>query len=65
MANLKDSFKKVLPWLGFAVALFFPFVAGICCKEGATNGFETFTGWVVMLEVVALIVIAILRHRKK
>lgn len=53
---------KVAGWLLLAII---PFIAGICAKEGAVNGFETFIGWAAMAEAVAIVVLGIVLGRKK
>ncbi len=47
------------------VALIIPFIAGICAKEGAANGFESFIGWASMADAVIVAVLAIVYSRKK
>lgn len=53
---------KVAGWLILAVI---PFIAGICAKEGASNGFETFIGWASMAEAVVIVVLGIVLGRKR
>ncbi len=52
---------KVAGWLLMAII---PLIAGICAKEGAANGFETFIGWAAMAEAVVIVVLGIVLGRK-
>lgn len=52
---------KVAGWLLLAII---PLIAGICAKEGAENGFETFIGWAAMAEAVAIVVLGVVLGRK-
>ena len=46
------------------VMIIIPFIAGICAKEGASNGFESFMGWAAMADAVAIAVLGIVLGRK-
>lgn len=47
------------------VALIIPFIAGICAKEGAVNGFESFVGWASMADAVLMAALVIAYGRRK
>lgn len=63
--SLKESFKKCCKVAAVTVIIIIPFIAGICAKEGAANGFETFIGWAAMAEAVAIVVLGIVLGRKR
>lgn len=45
--------------------LMIPFIAGICAKEGAANGFESFMGWAAMADAVVMAALVIVYGRRK
>ena len=47
------------------IIIIIPFIAGICAKEGASNGFESFMGWAAMADAVLMAALVIVRSRKK
>lgn len=49
---------------GFLVVLII-FIAGICCKENSSDGFESFVGWAAMAVAVMIVVIGIYLYKKK
>lgn len=63
--SFKESFKKCCKVAAVTVIIIIPFIAGICAKEGAANGFETFIGWAAMADAVVMAVLVIARSRKK
>lgn len=56
--------KSFLVWAAAAVLALTLFIAGICAKENAADGFETFIGWAAMAEAVAAVVCAIIIHNR-
>lgn len=57
--------KKCCKVAAVMVMIIIPFIAGICAKEGAANGFESFIGWAAMADAVVMAVLVIARSRKK
>ena len=47
------------------VMIIIPFIAGICAKEGASNGFESFMGWAAMADAVLMAALVIVYGRRK
>lgn len=63
--SFKELLRKGCKVAAIMVALIIPFIAGICAKEGAANGFESFMGWASMADAVIVAVLAIVYSRKK
>ena len=63
--SFKEALIKGLKVAGWLLLAIIPFIAGICAKEGAANGFETFIGWAAMAEAVAIAVLGIVLGRRK
>lgn len=63
--SFKEAMKKCCKVAAIMVMIIIPFIAGICTKEGASNGFETFIGWAAMAEAVAIAVLGIVLGRKR
>lgn len=63
--SFKEAMKKCCKVAAIMVMIIIPFIAGICAKEGASNGFETFIGWAAMAEAVAIAVLGIVLGRKR
>lgn len=63
--SFKEMLRKGCKVAAIMVALIIPFIAGICAKEGAANGFESFIGWASMADAVIVAVLAIVYSRKK
>lgn len=63
--SFKESFKKCCKVAAVTVIVIIPFIAGICAKEGAANGFESFIGWAAMADAVLMAALVIARSRKK
>ena len=63
--SLKEALIKGLKVAGWLLLTIIPFIAGICAKEGAANGFETFIGWAAMAEAVAIVVLGVVLGRKR
>ena len=63
--SFKEMIVKGLKVAAWLLAAIIPFIAGICAKEGAENGFETFIGWAAMAEAVAIVVLGIVLGRKR
>ena len=63
--SFKEAMKKCCKVAAIMVMIIIPFIAGICAKEGAVNGFETFIGWAAMAEAVAIVVLGIVLGRKR
>lgn len=61
----REAIIKCLKVAGWLLLAIIPFIAGICAKEGASNGFETFIGWASMAEAVVIIVLGIVLGRKR
>ena len=57
--------KKCCKVAAIMVMIIIPFIAGICAKEGAENGFESFMGWAAMADAVVMAALVIVRSRKK
>ena len=47
------------------IIIIIPFIAGICAKEGASNGFESFMGWAAMADAVLMAALVIAYGRRK
>ena len=60
----REAIIKCLKVAGWLLLAIIPLIAGICAKEGAENGFETFIGWAAMAEAVAIVVLGIVPGRK-
>ena len=60
----REAIIKCLKVAGWLLLAIIPFIAGICAKEGASNGFETFIGWASMAEAVVIVVLGIVLGRK-
>lgn len=63
--SLKESFKKCCKVAAVMVIVIIPFIAGICAKEGAANGFESFMGWAAMADAVLMAALVIVYGRRK
>lgn len=63
--SLKESFKKCCKVAAVTVIIIIPFIAGICAKEGAANGFESFMGWAAMADAVLMAALVIAYGRRK
>lgn len=63
--SLKESFKKCCRVAAVMIMLMIPFIAGICAKEGAANGFESFMGWAAMADAVVMAALVIVYGRRK
>lgn len=63
--SFKEMLRKGCKVAAIMVALIIPFIAGVCAKESATNGFESFMGWASMADAVIVAVLAIVYSRKK
>ena len=61
----REAIIKCLKMAGWLLLAIIPFIAGICAKEGASNGFETFIGWASMAEAVVIVVLGIVLGRKR
>lgn len=57
--------KKYCKVAAVMIIIIIPFIAGICAKEGASNGFESFMGWAAMADAVLMAALVIVRSRKK
>lgn len=62
--NRKEAFIRCCKVAAVAVALIITFIAGICAKEGADSGFESFIGWADMAVTVAAAVLICIRASK-
>lgn len=60
----REAIIKCLKVAGWLLLAIIPLIAGICAKEGAENGFETFIGWAAMAEAVAIVVLGVVLGRK-
>lgn len=47
------------------IIIIIPFIAGVCAKEGASNGFESFVGWAAMADAVLMAALVIVYSRRK
>ena len=47
------------------IIIIIPFIAGICAKEGAADGFESFMGWAAMADAVLMAALVIVYGRRK
>ena len=63
--SFKEALKKCCKVAAVMIIIIIPFIAGICAKEGASNGFETFIGWAAMAEAVAIVVLGVVLGRKR
>lgn len=63
--SFKEAMKKCCKVAAIMVMIIIPFIAGICAKEGASNGFESFIGWAAMADAVLMAALVIVRSRKK
>lgn len=63
--SFKESFKKCCKVAAIMVIIIIPFIAGICAKEGAANGFESFMGWAAMADAVVMAALVIVHGRRK
>lgn len=63
--SFKEAMKKCCKVAAIMVMIIIPFIAGICAKEGAENGFESFMGWAAMADAVVMAALVIVRSRKK
>lgn len=63
--SFKEALIKGLKVAGWLLLAIIPLIAGICAKEGAENGFETFIGWAAMAEAVAIVVLGVVLGRRK
>lgn len=63
--SFKESFKKCCKVAAVTVIVIIPFIAGICAKEGAANGFESFMGWAAMADAVVMAALVIAHSRRK
>lgn len=63
--SFKEALIKGLKVAGWLLLAIIPFIAGICAKEGAANGFDTFIGWAAMAEAVAIVVLGVVLGRKR
>lgn len=63
--SFKEAMKKCCKVAAIMVMIIIPFIAGICAKEGAENGFESFMGWAAMADAVLMAALVIARSRKK
>lgn len=63
--SFKELLRKGCKVATIMVALIIPFIAGICAKEGAANGFESLMGWASMADAVIVAVLVIVYSRRK
>ena len=63
--SFKEAMKKCCKVAAVMIIIIIPFIAGICAKEGASNGFESFMGWAAMADAVLMAALVIVRSRKK
>lgn len=63
--SFEEAMKKCCKVAVIMMMVIIPFIAGICAKEGAENGFESFIGWAAMADAVVMAVLVIARSRKK
>ena len=63
--SFKEAMKKCCKVAAITVIIIIPFIAGICAKEGAANGFESFMGWAAMADAVVMAVLVIAYSRRK
>lgn len=57
--------KKYCKVAAVMIIIIIPFIAGICAKEGASNGFESFMGWAAMADAVLMAALVIVYSRRK
>ena len=57
--------KKYCKVAAVMIIIIIPFIAGICAKEGAADGFESFMGWAAMADAVLMAALAIVYGRRK
>lgn len=63
--SFKEALIKGLKVAGWLLLAIIPFIAGICAKEGAANGFESFMGWAAMADAVVMAALVIVYGRRK
>ena len=63
--SFKEAMIKCCKVAAVMVMIIIPFIAGICAKEGAANGFESFMGWAAMADAVLMAALVIARSRRK
>lgn len=63
--SFKEAMTKCCKVAAAMVMIIIPFIAGICAKEGAANGFESFMGWTAMADAVVMAVMVIVRGSRK
>ena len=63
--SFKEALKKCCKVAAVMIIIIIPFIAGICAKEGASNGFESFMGWAAMADAVVMAALVIAYSRKK
>lgn len=63
--SFKEAMTKCCRVAAVMIMLMIPFIAGICAKEGAANGFESFMGWAAMADAVLMAALVIAYSRRK
>lgn len=63
--SFKEAMKKCCKVAAIMAMIIIPFIAGICAKEGASNGFESFMGWAAMADAVLMAALVIAYSRRK
>ena len=63
--SFKEALRKCCKVAAVMIIIIIPFIAGICAKEGAANGFESFMGWAAMADAVLMAALVIVYSRRK
>lgn len=63
--SFKEALRKCCKVAAVMIIIIIPFIAGICAKEGASNGFESFMGWAAMADAVLMAALVIAYGRRK
>lgn len=63
--SFKEALRKCCKVAAVMIIIIIPFIAGICAKEGASNGFESFMGWAAMADAVLMAALVIVYGRRK
>ena len=63
--SFKEALRKCCKVAAVMIIIIIPFIAGICAKEGAADGFESFMGWAAMADAVLMAALVIVYGRRK
>ena len=63
--SFKEALRKCCKVAAVMIIIIIPFIAGVCAKEGASNGFESFVGWAAMADAVLMAALVIVYSRRK